>query len=250
MRTVPDCPYLAPEHQHGQVVNVGRTLPDGSVRLAREIPYGSKTWKKRYGRRNLSESRNGSMEGMDLKRLPSFGRPRNRKEVALGVFLDNLRTLGRLVEEATPWSSRLPAAEPGPPPSVPRIPLSSMPTGWGSSTCPPLVFGPRNRFSDLLYTPRTRLLPPPQPPVPNCCTPVHHSLCTSRLKTRPPRLSTPVHSTTPLPQPSNRSEPLLTPLVAAALTTCHNSTGFPSFDADEPPILPLLRLLIRPRIAT
>ena len=100
-RTVPDCPYLAPGHKHGQVINVSRTLPDGSVRLAREVPYGSKTWKKRYGRRNLSESRNGSMEGMDLKRLPSFGRPRCRKEVAVGDFLDNLRTLGRLVGEAT-----------------------------------------------------------------------------------------------------------------------------------------------------
>ncbi|MDH7486985.1 MAG: hypothetical protein QHJ81_12000 [Anaerolineae bacterium] len=100
-RTIPDCPYLAPEHQHGQVTNVGRTLPDGSVRLAREVPYGSKTWKTRYGRRNFSESRNGAMEGMDLKRLPSFGRPRCRKEVAVGDFLDNLRTLSRLVGEAT-----------------------------------------------------------------------------------------------------------------------------------------------------
>jgi len=100
-RPVPDCPYLAPEHKHGQVVNVGRTLPDGSVRLAREVPYGSPNWKKRYGRRSLSESRNGSQERMGLKRLPNFGLSRNRKEVAVGDFLDNLRTLGRLVQEAT-----------------------------------------------------------------------------------------------------------------------------------------------------
>lgn len=97
----PDCPYLAPEHKHGQVVNVGRTLPDGSVRLAREVPYGSPNWKKRYGRRSLSESRNGSQERMGLKRLPNFGLPRNRKDVAVGDFLDNLHTLGRLVQEAT-----------------------------------------------------------------------------------------------------------------------------------------------------
>lgn len=100
-RSVPDCPYLAPEHKHGQVVNVGRTLPDGSVRLAREVPYGSPNWKKRYGRRSLSESRNGSQERMGLKRLPNFGLPRNFKAVAVGDFLDNLRTLGRLVQEAT-----------------------------------------------------------------------------------------------------------------------------------------------------
>ncbi|MBC8249579.1 MAG: hypothetical protein H8E90_07860 [Anaerolineales bacterium] len=100
-RSVPDCPYLTTEHKHGQVVNVGRTLPDGSVRLAREVPYGSKTWKKRYGRRSLSESRNGSQERMGLKRLPNFGLNRNHKDVIIGDFLDNLRTLGRLVQEAT-----------------------------------------------------------------------------------------------------------------------------------------------------
>lgn len=100
-RPGPDCPYLASEHKCGQVVNVGRTLPDGSVRLAREVPYGSPNWKKRYGRRSLSESRNGSQERMSLKRLPNFGLPRNFKEVAVGDFLDNLRTLGRLVQEAT-----------------------------------------------------------------------------------------------------------------------------------------------------
>lgn len=97
----PNCPYLAPEHKHGQVVNVGRLLPDGSVRLAREVPYGSAAWKRRYGRRSLSESRNGSQEGMGLKRLPNFGLSHNLKEVALGDFLDNLHTLGRLVQEAT-----------------------------------------------------------------------------------------------------------------------------------------------------
>jgi hypothetical protein len=100
-RPTPDCPCLAAEHKHGQVVNVGRTLPDGSVRLAREVPYGSDTWQKRYARRNHSESRNGLLQGMGLKRLPSFGLNRAHREVALGDFLENLRTLGRLVQEAT-----------------------------------------------------------------------------------------------------------------------------------------------------
>jgi hypothetical protein len=100
-QAVPDCPYLAEKYKHGQVVNVGRTLPNGSMRLAREIPYGSQTWKRRYGRRNLSESRNGLLQGMGLKRLPSFGLPRAHREVAIGDFLENLRTVSRLVEEAT-----------------------------------------------------------------------------------------------------------------------------------------------------
>jgi hypothetical protein len=95
----PLCPYLSTKH--GQVLNVGRTLPDGSVRLAREVPYASSTWKKRYARRNSSESRNGGQEGMNLKRLPGFGLMHGLREVLLGDFLQNLRTLGRLVGEAT-----------------------------------------------------------------------------------------------------------------------------------------------------
>ena len=95
------CPYREPEGGLGQVVNVGKTLPDGSLRLAREIPYGSDAWKARYGRRNLSESRNAQLQGMGMKRLRSHGLARNRKEVQLADFVINLRTLGRLVREAT-----------------------------------------------------------------------------------------------------------------------------------------------------
>ncbi len=95
----PGCPYL--DRPLGQVRNVGRAFPDGSTRLAREIPYGSRAWKARYGRRNMSESRNGQLEMMGLKRMPSFGLERNEKEVAIADFIINLRTLGRLVREAT-----------------------------------------------------------------------------------------------------------------------------------------------------
>ena len=97
----PECPYQAASYKHGQMVNVGHTLPDGSVRLAREVSYGSQTWKQRYGRRNLSESRNGSVEHLGLKRLHSFGLTRGRKENAIVDFLGDLHTLGRLVHEAT-----------------------------------------------------------------------------------------------------------------------------------------------------
>ena len=96
---LPECPYQTA--RYGQVVNVARTLPDGSVRLAREVPYDSELWQQRYGRRNLSESRNGTMEHLDLKRMPSFGLTSNRKENALADFLINLHTLARLVQEAT-----------------------------------------------------------------------------------------------------------------------------------------------------
>lgn len=101
VQPVEGCPYLDQAHPLGQVQNLGRAFKDGSVRLAREIPYGSDSWKARYGRRNLSESRNGQIEGLGLKRMKSYGLERCQKELQLADFLLNLRTLGRLVREAT-----------------------------------------------------------------------------------------------------------------------------------------------------
>ena len=98
---VEDCPFLDRDHPLGFVVNVGRTLPDGSTRLAREIPYGSPTWKARYGRRNLAENRNSQIEALGLKRLSAWGLAHDAKEIQIADFLINLRTLGRVVREAT-----------------------------------------------------------------------------------------------------------------------------------------------------
>ncbi len=83
------------------VVNVGKTLADGSLRLAREIPYGSDEWKARYARRNLSESRNGQLALLGLKRMVSYSLDHNARDVKLADFLINLRTFGRLVRQAT-----------------------------------------------------------------------------------------------------------------------------------------------------
>lgn len=98
---VEGCPYLDETRPLGQVRNVGLAFPNGSLRLAREIPYGGEAWKARYGRRNLSESRNGQMQGLGLKRMRSYGLERCQKDVRLADFVLNLRTLGRLVREAT-----------------------------------------------------------------------------------------------------------------------------------------------------
>jgi hypothetical protein len=95
------CPFLEPPGSVGYVVNVGRTLPDGSRRLARDIPVGSDAWDARYGRRNLSESRNGQLEHLRLKRLPTHGLPQATKEIQLADFLLNLHTFGRLVRQAS-----------------------------------------------------------------------------------------------------------------------------------------------------
>ena len=94
------CPYLDPDRPAGFVANVGKTLPDGSLRLAREIPYGSETGKARDGRRNLAESRNSQIELLGLKRLRSSGLDHGDREIQVAVLI-NLRTLGRLVREAS-----------------------------------------------------------------------------------------------------------------------------------------------------
>ncbi len=50
---------------------------------------------------HISEGGNGSMQHQGLKRLPSYGLSRGRKEMAMADLLENLTTLGRLVLEAT-----------------------------------------------------------------------------------------------------------------------------------------------------
>lgn len=99
-RPMPDCPYLDPQRKHGYTVDVGRTHADGSVRLAREIPYGSQAWKERYNRRNSAESRNSALERLGLKRLPVHGLAPGHVTVMQGDFIANQCTLVRLIREA------------------------------------------------------------------------------------------------------------------------------------------------------
>lgn len=99
-QALPDCPFLTAK-ACGQVVNIGLQMPDGSLRLARDIPYGSKRWKARYGRRNNAECRNSQLQALGLLRLPCHGLKWGRIHIGLADFLINLRTLGRLVAEAS-----------------------------------------------------------------------------------------------------------------------------------------------------
>jgi hypothetical protein len=103
----PNCAYLESGHKHGYTISVGRTHADGTVRLAREIPYGSPAWKQRYNRRNAAESRNSALERLGLKRLPVHGLPRGHVTTLQGDFVTNQRTLIRLIREAT--ALKLPA---------------------------------------------------------------------------------------------------------------------------------------------
>jgi hypothetical protein len=98
---LPACEYRQPKHKHGYTTTVGRTHADDTVRLAREIPYGSPAWHKRYNRRNSAESRNSVLQHLGLKRMPVHGLPASHVTVLQGDFVANQHTLVRLIREAT-----------------------------------------------------------------------------------------------------------------------------------------------------
>ncbi|NIV31030.1 MAG: hypothetical protein GWN58_16520, partial [Anaerolineae bacterium] len=83
----PRCDYLKAKHKHGYTLTVGRTHADGSVRLAREIAYGTPAWKERFGRRNCAESRNSILERLGLKRMPVHGLTSCHVTVLQGDFV-------------------------------------------------------------------------------------------------------------------------------------------------------------------
>lgn len=98
----PECPYQSVSHRHGRIIHVGECFADGSIRLARDLPFGSPAWKSLYHRaRNAVESRNATFEAWGFKRLPVFGLLRSKALIFLADVLDTLSTLARLVREAT-----------------------------------------------------------------------------------------------------------------------------------------------------
>jgi hypothetical protein len=59
----------------GYSLTTGLSLPDGGIRLARDLQVGSPTWKLRIGRQSYAESRNATQQRRGLKRSPWFGLP-------------------------------------------------------------------------------------------------------------------------------------------------------------------------------
>jgi hypothetical protein len=96
-----DCAYLDESRKHGFTTTVGRTHADGSVRLAREVAYGSDRWKQLYGRRNCAESRNSVLERLGLKRMPVHGLAACHVTILQADFIANQLTLIRLMREAS-----------------------------------------------------------------------------------------------------------------------------------------------------
>jgi len=97
-----ECPYLAPEHPYGRILNLSERFEDGSIRLARDVPVDSPAWKQLYHRaRNAVEGRNATFQRWRLKRLPVYGLPRGKALDFLADVWLNLTTMARLAREAT-----------------------------------------------------------------------------------------------------------------------------------------------------
>ena len=103
------CQYVDPQHPLGYSLTTGLSLPDGCVRLARDLQVGSQTWKLRMGRQSYSESRNATQARRNLKRSPWFGLHNTAKAMLISDTLSLAFNLTRLIFEASAQSRSQPA---------------------------------------------------------------------------------------------------------------------------------------------
>lgn len=95
------CPYRTGKSTLGYLVRVGLSLPDGNIRLARDLKVGSPTWALRQNRQSYAESRNANQARFGVKRSPWYGQPNSAKASYLGDILTNALNVARFVREAT-----------------------------------------------------------------------------------------------------------------------------------------------------
>jgi len=105
------CPFAKPDHapRLGFSLSTALTLPDGSIRLARDMQVGSDTWKLRIGRQSYAESRNATQARRQLKRSPAFGLSNTAKSMLISDTLSLAFNLTRLIFEATRHVMKQPA---------------------------------------------------------------------------------------------------------------------------------------------
>ena len=102
------CQFADPTRPLGYSLTTGLSLPDGCIRLARDLQVGSQTWKLRMGRQSYAESRNASQQRRHLKRSPWFGLESTAKAMLIGDTLSLAFNLVRLVGEACRAASQAP----------------------------------------------------------------------------------------------------------------------------------------------
>ncbi len=95
------CQFVDPAHPLGYCLTFGLTLPDGCIRLARDMQVGSHTWDLRIGRQSYSESRNAMQARRRLKRSPWFGLQNTAKAMLISDTLSLAFNLARLICEAS-----------------------------------------------------------------------------------------------------------------------------------------------------
>lgn len=100
------CPHRDPQHPLGFLVTVDLDLPNGNIRLARDLKVDSATWKLRLGRQSYSESRNADQARLGVKRSPWFGLDNSAKASLLADALTCAFSVARFVREATLAASR------------------------------------------------------------------------------------------------------------------------------------------------
>jgi hypothetical protein len=97
----PDCPHLKSDSSSGYSMRVDLDLPDGDIRLARDLKVGSPSWELRIGRLSYAESRNAGQARRGVKRSPWFGKDNAAKASLLADFLACACNLVRFTREAT-----------------------------------------------------------------------------------------------------------------------------------------------------
>jgi hypothetical protein len=102
------CPFADPAHPLGFSLTTTLTLPDGSLRLARDMQVGSDTWQLRIGRQSYAESRNATQARRHLKRSPAFGLPNTAKAMLISDTLSLAFNLTRLIFEASRQTTKHP----------------------------------------------------------------------------------------------------------------------------------------------
>jgi hypothetical protein len=97
-----ECPYLNENSPYGKILNIGERFQDRSIRLVRDVPFGSREWDALYHRaRNASEGRNAVHQRWDVKRMPVYGQCRSKAFSFLTETWSALTKLARLIREAT-----------------------------------------------------------------------------------------------------------------------------------------------------
>ena len=80
------------------MLNLGERFADGPMRLLRDLPVGSPTWKRyNHQRRDASEARNACQQALGLKRMPVYGYHKGKTAIFLADVWRNISTLARLM---------------------------------------------------------------------------------------------------------------------------------------------------------